>query len=112
MITTKTKDGTDILINETNIIYASPTRDNGVVVYFKDNTYIVIGESFLDLKARFEPVVATEKTVMEILGIPDSQTNTADLYKDLDQYPAHLPRLPTGYVDKRTTAYKEYVASL
>ena len=32
-------------------------------------------------------------------------------YKDLDRYPAHLPRLPTGYVDKRTSQYKEFVSN-
>lgn len=107
MFTTLTKDGTEILINPSKIIFATPTRDNGTVIHFNGSNFTVIDEPWDKFSARFK-----HKTAIELLGIPDSPTNTADLYKDLDQYPVHLPRLPTGYVDKRTTAYKEYVASL
>jgi hypothetical protein len=102
MITTKTKDGTELLINTANITFAVPTRDNGTVVHFNENTFRVIDESFDSFKSRFSA------------SIPVSQLITENILasKDLDQYPEHLPRLPTGYVDKRTTAYKEYMASL
>jgi hypothetical protein len=107
MITTKTKDGTEILINTSNITFAAPTRDNGTVVHFTENTYKVIDESFDSFKSRFAAPVLTQKFVTT------TSEQTVDVKaKDFDEYPEHLPRLPTGSVDKRTTAYKEYIASL
>jgi hypothetical protein len=106
MITTKTKDGTEILINAANIIFAAPTRDNDTVVHFTENTYKVIDESFDSFKSRFAIPVLTPKPE------PTISEQTVAVVKDSDQYPEHLPRLPTGYVDKRTSAYKEYIASL
>jgi hypothetical protein len=104
-----TNDG-NFLIN-TKYVAKLATGFGGTttVVTLSTGEVFSVNEPFDSFKVQFLP--SEPKTVMEHLGIPGSQTNTTDLYKDLDQYPAHLPRLPTGYVDKRTTAYKEYTAA-
>lgn len=109
MITTKTKDGTEILINTSNITFAAPTRDNGTVVHFNENSFRVIDESFDAFKSRFAAPIPL-LTPQPVATVSDYSVGV--VAKDLDQFPEHLPRLPTGYVDKRTTAYKEYIASV
>lgn len=97
--------GSEVLINENNILYAVPSINGETIVYFDKVNFLVLTESFDDYKKRFEPpkTIFSNSTAAEHLPVGS--------YKDLDSYPEYLPRLPTGYVDKRTTQYKEYIAA-
>jgi hypothetical protein len=109
MITVKSREhsGQEILINEDNIQYISPSISGETVVYFSETNFLVISEPFDTFKRRFS---AKPRITLEQSFQPDESAKVE--YKDLDQYPENLPRLPTGYVDKRTTAYKEYIAGV
>lgn len=114
MITVKSREHFDreILINEAKILYVVPSERGGVIVYFDKSSFLVLNESFEEFQKKFEQKIPTsielgQKSIEQFI----KKTETID-YKDLDQYPEYLPRLPSGFVDKRTTAYKEYVASL
>lgn len=104
-------DGVEIIINQNSVRYALPTLDGNTVVYFDDKNFIVVLEKFdsfkkkvLDVKPESIAHSTAATTATASFSTPE------DEYKDLDTYPGYLPRLPTGYVDKRTTLYKEWVA--
>lgn len=104
-------DGAEIIINKNSIRYALPTLDGNTVVYFDDKNFIVVIEKFDSFKKK----VLDAKPDKIIDHSAATTTATASLSTptklDPDTYPDHLPRLPTGNVDKRTNAYKEWVAS-
>lgn len=104
MITVKSKNqfGEEILVNVDKIAYAVPSLGGlETVIFFDNDTHINILEPFNDFKGRF----GTKPTVKV------SEHNTVINNESTDEYPEHLPRLPTGNVDKRTNQYKDWVAS-
>lgn len=100
-------DGVDILVNIDQIQYALPTLDGNTVLYFDSKNFTVISEKFEEFKKK----VLGEPAQKQSVSAQKTETYDTSGYKDLEHYPADLPRLPTGYVDKRTTAYKEYMAN-
>lgn len=103
-------DGVEIIINQNSVRYALPTLDGNTVVYFDEKNFIVVLEKFdsfkkkvLDVKLESISNSISSTTVTASFSTPE------DKYKDLETYPEYLPRLSTGYVDKRTTLYKEWV---
>lgn len=111
LISVKSKDhyGNDILINSDRIQYIVPNGDM-TIFYFSKTEFVVVTESFDSIKDKIFP--KSEKILPKFSTITEDKSASIDVseYKDLDTYPANLPRLPTGFVDKRTTAYKEYIA--
>lgn len=112
MLTVKSKDhyNKEILINPDKIQYIVPSIGGEAVIYFSKTDYLVIAEDFDSFKVKFT-ASTKQKELPAVSSVVDLESDLAG-YKDLDQYPANLPRLPTGYVDKRTTVYKEYIATL
>lgn len=105
-------DGAEIIINQSSVRYALPTLDGNTVIYFDDKNFIVVLEKFESFKKKVLDVVSDP--LVSLSGTSAAATasfsSAEDEYKDLDTYPGYLPRLPTGYVDKRTTLYKEWFA--
>ncbi len=112
MLTVKSKEhyNKEILINPDNIQYIVPSIGGEAVVYFSKTDYLVVAEDYDVFKAKF--TVSKRQKELSSTSSDDNFESGSIGYKDLDQYPANLPRLPTGYVDRRTTAYKEYIASV
>jgi hypothetical protein len=104
MITVKSKNhnGAEVLINENNILYAVASYNNETIVHLSKESFLVLAESFESFKQKFE--LQVQPTVSHYIAAT-SKPDTSD-------YPEDLPRLPNGNIDKRTTAYKEYVANL
>ena len=104
MITVKSKNqfGEEILVNTAKISYAVPSSGGQeTVIFFDNDTHINILESFADFRKRFNKPTAK-------ISVEKDVVFTEEL---VDGYPEHLPRLPTGNVDKRTNQYKEWIAS-
>ena len=105
MITVKSKNqfGEEILVNTSKIIYVIPSS-GGIesTIFFDNDVHLTILEPFDEFKKRFDKVVFKAADILN--NIPSSSTKT-------DEYPDHLPRLPTGNVDKRTVQYKEWIES-
>ena len=96
VVKSKNQFGEEILVNPEKIAYAVPSSGGlETVIFFDNDTHISVLESFAEFRNRF----VTKPTVKVLIEDP------------VDEYPAHLPRLPTGNVDKRTNQYKEWVAS-
>ena len=96
-IKSKSQNNLDTIINVSNIVKLTPSVDfNSTIITLSTGDVINAEgtfEHFLNLLVQQDPV--PQPKLSSIL--------------DLDKYPADLPRLPSGYVDKRTTAYKEWV---
>ena len=104
MITVKSKNqfGEEILVNSSKIAYAVPSSGGQeTVIFFDNDTHINILESFADFRKRFNKPTAK-------ISVEKDVVFTEQL---VGGYPEHLPRLPTGNVDKRTNQYKEWIAS-
>lgn len=104
MITVKSKNqfGEEILVNSSKIAYAVPSSGGQeTVIFFDNDTHINILESFADFRKRFNKPTAK-------ISVEKDVVFTEEL---VGGYPEHLPRLPTGNVDKRTNQYKEWIAS-
>lgn len=104
MITVKSKNqfGEEILVNTAKIAYAVPSSGGQeTVIFFDNDTHINILESFADFRKRFNKPTAK-------ISVEKDVVFTEQL---VGGYPEHLPRLPTGNVDKRTNQYKEWIAS-
>lgn len=104
MITVKSKNqfGEEILVNTAKIAYAVPSSGGQeTVIFFDNDTHINILESFADFRKRFNNPTAK-------ISVEKDVVFTEEL---VGGYPEHLPRLPTGNVDKRTNQYKEWIAS-
>lgn len=104
MITVKSKNqfGEEILVNTAKIAYAVPSSGGQeTVIFFDNDTHINILESFADFRKRFNKPTAK-------ISVEKDVVFTEEL---VGGYPEHLPRLPTGNVDKRTNQYKEWIAS-
>jgi hypothetical protein len=102
MITVKSKNqfGEEILVNTSKIAYAIPSLgEQETVIFFDSDTHLSILEPFAEFKQRF-----ATKTLANL-----TSEASANLSND---YPAHLPRLPNGNVDKRTNQYKEYMTTV
>jgi hypothetical protein len=96
VVKSKNQLGEEILINPDKIAYAVPSSGGQeTVIFFDNDTHISVLESFDEFRKRFE----NKPTVKALVADP------------VDEYPSHLPRLPTGNVDKRTNQYKEWIAS-
>ena len=104
MITVKSKNqfGEEILVNTAKIAYAVlSSGGQETVIFFDNDTHINILESFADFRKRFNKPTAK-------ISVEKDVVFTEQL---VGGYPEHLPRLPTGNVDKRTNQYKEWIAS-
>ena len=104
MITVKSKNqfGEEILVNTAKIAYAVPSSGGQeTVIFFDNDTHINILESFADFRKRFNKPTAK-------ISVEKDVVFTEEL---VGGYPEHLPRLPTGNVEKRTNQYKEWIAS-
>ena len=108
MITVKSKNqfGEEILVNTSKIIYVIPSS-GGIesTIFFDNDVHLTILEPFDEFKKRFD------KVVFKAADVLNSMPLTAPCSTKTDEYPDHLPRLPTGNVDKRTVQYKEWIES-
>ena len=105
MIVVKSKNqfGEEILVNSAKICYVVPSSGGQEsVIFFDNDTHISILEPFDEFRKRFENKPTVKVSEYKVLELDTEST---------DGYPAHLPRLPTGNVDKRTNQYKEWIAS-
>jgi hypothetical protein len=102
IVKSKNQFGEEILVNPEKIAYAVPSSGGQeTVIFFDNDTHISVLESFVDFKKRYaKPTVK--------LSVEKDVVFTEEL---VGGYPEHLPRLPTGNVDKRTNQYKEWIAS-
>lgn len=103
-VKSKSQGNLDTIINVSHIVKLIPSMDFLSTHITLSNGDVINAEgSFESFSNKFLLKIQEPVSVLNEAGqIPVS--------KDLDQYPEHLPRLPTGYVDKRTTVYKEWVA--
>ena len=116
-IKSRDHDGCEILINDDNIIYVAPSLSGvGCIIYFVGDSYISCYDSLEEIENKTHPV-----STFEQFGIPQgvpvteavfSLQSNEELPPSKDGYPGYLPQNPSGNVDKRTNAYKDYVASL
>lgn len=109
MITVKSKNqfGEEILVNTSKIIYAIPSSGGTeTTIFFDSDIHQTILEPFDEFKKRFDKVALKASDILNNIPLTaPCSTKTAD------EYPDHLPRLPTGNVDKRTVQYKEWIES-
>jgi hypothetical protein len=105
IVKSKNQFGEEILVNPEKIAYAVPSSGGKeTVIFFDNDTHISVLESFVDFKKRYaKPTVK--------LSVEKDVVFTEELVNAANAYPEHLPRLPTGNVDKRTNQYKEWIAS-
>jgi len=83
-----TKHG-EILLNTDNVLFFAPS-DNGSVAYFVDGSLMPSNTKLSDIEYALCPEEEFTK----------------------DGFPGWLPKNPSGNVDKRTNAFKNYIASL
>ena len=113
MITVKSKNqfGEEILVNTAKIAYAVPSSGGQeTVIFFDNDTHINILESFADFRKR-ESFADFRKRFNKPTAKISVEKDVVFTEELVGGYPEHLPRLPTGNVDKRTNQYKEWVAS-
>ena len=107
-VKSKSQDNLDTIINVSHIVKIKPSMDLLSTHIFLSNGDVINAEgSFESFSNEFLSKIKEPVSTLNEAG----QTPVSGEYKDLDLYPEHLPRLQTGYVDKRTTAYKEFVAN-
>ena len=109
-IRSKERDGSEVLVNVNAINYIVPSLDGGSVIHFQ-TSFLVALNSIEEIESK----IKVSRTHIQELS-PQSTLLTESITLDTesvlsDGYPEHLPRLPTGNVDKRTNAYKDYIAS-
>lgn len=119
-VRTKERDGSEVLVNIDNIDYIVPSLDGGSVIHFQ--TAFLVSLDSLDsigskIKVSRTPVQELYQGINpQAVFVPQAAvlTESDSIEKPVydDGYPDHLPRLPTGNVDKRTNAYKDYIAGL
>ena len=103
IVKSKNQIGEEILVNPEKIAYAVPSSGGQeTVIFFDNDTHISVLESFVDFKKRYAKPIVKISVEKDIPSPSIESTN---------DYPEHLPRLPTGNVDKRTNQYKEWIAS-
>jgi hypothetical protein len=106
VVRSKNQFGEEILVNTNKIAYAVPSSGGiETVIFFDNDTHINILESFADFRKRFATKTLADRDVTS------TEVYTAAAVNVSNEYPEHLPRLPTGNVDKRTNQYKEWIAS-
>jgi len=98
-IKSKSQNNLDTIINVSNIVKLTPSVDLNSTIISLSTGDVINAEGTFEyfsnlLLSKPEPV-------------PQPKLSSSIL--DLDKYPSDLPRLPSGYVDKRTTAYKEWL---
>lgn len=115
-IRSRDHDGGDVLVNDDNILWVAPSLSGvGSIIYFiGGNSYLSCLDSMEDIERKIKPV-----TTINQFGIPSlvpeaviSLLSNEELPPSKDGFPGYLPQNPSGNVDKRTNAYKDYVASL
>lgn len=103
-VKSKSHGNLDTLINTSNIVKLAPSMDF-------TSTHITLSTGdVINVEGNFESFSKLLLPKIQSTSILAGDIPVTPEIKDLDQYPEHLPRLPTGYVDKRTTAYKEWIA--
>ena len=110
MITVKSKNqfGEEILVNTSKIIYVIPSS-GGIesTIFFDNDVHLTILEPFDEFKKRFDKVALKAADILKDITPCSTNESKTRVY----DYPDHLPRLPTGNVDKRTVQYKEWIES-
>ena len=99
-IKSKSQNNLDTIINVSNIVKLTPSVD------FNSTIITLSTGDVINAEGTFEHFSNLLLSKPELVPQPKL---SSDIILDLDKYPADLPRLPSGYVDKRTTAYKEWV---
>ena len=118
-VRSKERDGSEVLVNINNINYIVPSLDGGCVIHFQ-TTFLVSLDSLEAIESKIKvsrtPVQELYQGINpQAVFVPQAAVLTesvppTQVYND--GYPEHIPRLPTGNVDKRTNAYKDYIAGL
>lgn len=104
----KDKTGDIVLVNSDRISYLTQSLDGGCIIYFGEHILVSL-DSFSLVSSKLNPPISKIST--ENVPVQISNTIKNSLVPS-DGFPSHLPRMPNGNIDKRTSAYKEYAASL
>lgn len=101
-IRSRSNDNREVLLNTDNVSYITPTSDLGTLIYF-------IGGGFLSSSTPLDDIQNQLVKLKPDLRFPFHQY---EVEPTKDGFPGWLPRNPSGNVDKRTNAFKDYIASL